>query len=137
LAGTGSVHPAFIGSEPAWARSILGRERLARAYAFGSMLDAGIPLAGGSDCPVEPPSPLAGFEAARHRFGLTPDESLSGPDALALFSSWASRSLGAEEPLSTNGPAHFTVLDGDPVTEPAERVGNMSVLATWVDGEPG
>ena len=31
----------------------------------------------------------------------------------------------------------FTVLDGDPVTEPADRVGNMPVLATWVDGEPG
>jgi predicted amidohydrolase YtcJ len=32
--------------------------------------------------------------------------------------------------------ADFTVLDGDPFETPAEKLGQLSVLAAYLDGEP-
>ncbi|NIU21562.1 MAG: amidohydrolase family protein, partial [Actinobacteria bacterium] len=58
---TASVQPAFIASETTWLEKRMGPERLQRTYPFRSLLDAGAPLAGGSDCPVEPPHPLLGM----------------------------------------------------------------------------
>ncbi len=131
-----SVQPAFIGSEHDWVESILGPERLRRTYAFRSMLDAGIHLAGGSDCPVEPPAPLAGIEAARHRFGMVPGESLTGVEALDLFTAGAARALRADPPLAIESPANLTILDADPVDSPADLVVTTRVVSTWIDGEP-
>lgn len=133
---TASVQPAFIASERDWVETILGPDRLRRTYAFRSMLDAGIELAGGSDCPVEPPDPLAGVEAARHRFGVMPREALTGAEALDLFTVGAARAVQADEPLTTGSPANLTILDADPVELPADRVAATRVMATWVDGEP-
>lgn len=136
LGVTASVQPAFIGSEHDWVETILGAERVRRTYAFRSMLDAGVRLAGGSDCPVEPPSPLAGIAAARHRFGLVPEESLTGDEALHLFTGGAAHALGTTQPLSSEGPANLTILDADPVAVPPTEVSAIKVVSTWVDGEP-
>ena len=85
LGVTASVQPAFIASETTWLEKRVGPERLRRTYPFRSLLTAGAPLAGGSDCPVEPPHPLWGMAAARDRCGLVPEEGLSADQALALF----------------------------------------------------
>ena len=85
LGVTASVQPAFLASEGDWLEKRLGPERMRLAYRFRSMGEAGITMLGGSDCPVEPPDPSIGIEAAVARHGINPDESLTAEQAAALF----------------------------------------------------
>jgi hypothetical protein len=131
------VQPAFMASEATWLEKRIGPERLAHAYPLASMAAAGIPLAGSSDCPVEPPHPLWGMAAARDRAGIKPaEEALSGTEALALFTDGAAEALGEPEPLAVGSPADFVVLDQDPVEASPDELRRAEVLATWIDGEP-
>ena len=139
LAGTGitaSIQPAFLASETEWLEKRLGPERMAHAYPFRTLRELGVPLAGGSDCPVEPPYPLWGMTTARDRAGIVPEEGLDAADALALFTDGAAASLGEPPPLRPGSPADFTVLDRDPVAATPAEVRAARVLATWVDGTP-
>lgn len=135
LGATASVQPAFMASESSWLEKRVGAARLARVYPLAELDAAGVPLAGGSDCPVEPPHPTWGMATARDRAGLTPEQALSGPQALHLFTDGAARAIGEPPPLGVGSPAAFTVLDRDPADEPPERLRDTRVLATWVDGE--
>lgn len=85
LGVTASVQPAFLASEADWLEKRLGPERMSRAYPFRSLLEAGVPLLGGSDSPVELPDPMIGISAAVDRHGVNPDESLTRDQAEALF----------------------------------------------------
>ncbi len=86
LGVTASVQPAFLASEESWLEKRLGPERMKRAYPFRSLLEAGVPLLGGSDSPVELPDPETGINAAVARHGIAPDEALTREQAEALFS---------------------------------------------------
>lgn len=91
LGVTASIQPAFLVSEESWLEKRLGSDRMSRAYPFRSMLEAGIPLVGGSDSPVELPDPETGIEAAVTRHGINPDQALTREQAVSLFAP-----LGAE-----------------------------------------
>ncbi len=132
----GSVQPAFLASEADWLSSRVGDERLPWVYPFRSMLDAGIPLAGSSDCPVEPPHPLWGIAAAVDRHGISPSEALTPLEALGLFTSGAAKALREPEPLAPGSPADFVVLDVDMRNADASTIHNATVVATYVDGQP-
>lgn len=82
---TASVQPAFLASEETWLEKRLGADRMSRAYPFRSMLQAGIPLLGGSDSPVELPDPDTGVNAAVNRHGINTDEALPRDQAEGLF----------------------------------------------------
>lgn len=132
---TASVQPAFMASETAWLEKRVGAGRLSQCYPFRKLLDAGVPMAGGSDCPVEPPHPLPGMATARDRCGIVPEESLTAAEALALFTSGAARSLLEPEPLAVGSPADFVVLDVDPLVATPDELRAARVLATYVGGE--
>lgn len=132
---TASVQPAFLASEATWVESRVGHDRREWLYPFRSLLDAGIPLAGSSDCPVEPPHPLWGMAAAMDRFGIGPDQQLTGAEALAMFTSGAARALREAEPLSEGSRADFVVLDTNPVSAGASQVRDATVLDTFIDGK--
>lgn len=85
LGVTASIQPAFLASEESWLEKRLGADRMGRAYPFRSLLEAGVPLLGGSDSPVELPDPETGINAAVERHGINPDEALSREQAEALF----------------------------------------------------
>jgi predicted amidohydrolase YtcJ len=133
---TASVQPAFLASESKWIGQRVGRDRLGWVYPFRSLRDAGIPMAGSSDSPVEPPHPLWGMAAAMDRYGITTAERLSGTEALDLFTSGGAAALREPEPLSVGSPADLVVLDVDPTTGSAQDVHDATVLETYVDGEP-
>jgi predicted amidohydrolase YtcJ len=135
LGVTASVQPAFIASETTWLEKRVGPERLRRTYPFRSLLAAGAPLAGGSDCPVEPPHPLWGMAAARDRCGLVPEEGLSAEQALALFTTGSATAIGEDASLSPGAAADFTILDQDPVTASPADLRQMGVRGVWVEGE--
>ncbi|HSG79344.1 MAG TPA: amidohydrolase family protein, partial [Acidimicrobiia bacterium] len=134
LGVTACVQPAFLASETSWLEKRLGPERMSRTYPFRSLLDAGAPIAGSSDCPVEPPHPLWGIAAARDRAGLVPEEALDADEAFALFTTGAATAMGADAGLSPGSPADLVVLDTDPRSAPDE-LRTARVLATYVDGE--
>ncbi len=131
---TASVQPAFLASETEWLEKRVGSERMRWTYPFRSLHEAGVPLAGGSDCPVEPPHPLAGIAVARDRAGLVPEEGLDPEDALALFTDWAAAALDEPPPLAPGSPADFVVLDRDPVAATPDEVRATRVIDTWVGG---
>ena len=133
---TASVQPAFLPSETGWLEDRLGPERMRHAYPFRTLHEAGVPLAGGSDCPVEPPHPLWGMAAARDRAGIVPEEGLDPADALALFTDWAAAALEEPAPLAVGSPADFVVLDVDPVEASPAELRRARVLATWIGGAP-
>lgn len=85
LGVTASIQPAFIASESFWLEKRLGADRMSQAYPFKSLLDAGVPLLGGSDSPVELPDPETGINAAVDRHGVNPDQALSREQAETLF----------------------------------------------------
>ena len=85
LGVTASIQPAFLASEESWLEKRLGADRMSRAYPFRSLLEAGVPLLGGSDSPVELPDPETGINAATDRHGINPDEALTREQAESLF----------------------------------------------------
>lgn len=82
---TASVQPAFLASEETWLEKRLGPDRMSRAYPLRSLLEAGVPLLGGSDSPVESPDPRIGIAAAVDRHGINPDQALTREQAETLF----------------------------------------------------
>ncbi len=135
LGVTASVQPAFLPSETSWLRKRLGQQRLRVTYPFATMLQAGIPLAGGSDCPVERPDPLWGMAAARDRGGLTPEEALDPRQALGLFTDGAAVSLRERPPLAVGTPATFVGIDRDPLTGGPDDLRAADVVIAFRDGE--
>jgi len=130
-----SVQPAFMASETDWLERRLGSARLTRTYPFRSLTDAGTVLAGGSDCPVEPPDPLMGMAAARDRCGIIPDQAVTGTEALAMFTDGVTAALGLPQPLALGARAHLTLLDQDPVAVPADGLRTTRIVSTWIDGD--
>ncbi|MCB2224731.1 MAG: amidohydrolase [Actinobacteria bacterium] len=136
LGVTAVVQPSFLTSEAGWLQTRVGPERLAATYAFRTLADAGVPLAGSSDCPVEPPHPLWGMAAARDRAGVVPEQALTAREALDLFTGWAARAIGERRDLAEGAPADLAVLDRDPLAASPDGLRAAGVRATYVDGEP-
>ena len=129
-----SVQPAFMGSETEWLERRMGRERLPLTYPFASLERAGAVLAGGSDCPVEPPDPWSGMALARDRAGIVPAQGLSAASAFAMFTSGAAAALGEADPLSPGSPADLLVVDRDPVEVEPDELRETRVVETFVAG---
>jgi hypothetical protein len=140
-----SMQPTHATSDMPWAPARLGQTRLAGAYAWRRMLDAGVRLALGSDFPVERPSPLLGLYAAVTRQdldglpagGWLPDQRLSMAEAIAGFSEGAAFAAHRDEHLGMIAPgyrADLTCLRGDPHTVEARTVPQLEVHATIVEG---
>ena len=134
LGVTASIQPAFLASESGWLEDRVGAARTAWVYPFASMRDAGVPLAGSSDSPVEPPHPLWGMAAAVDCHGISPAEALSPLEALGLFTSGAARAIREPEPLAIGSAADLVVLDTNLADASANQIHDCTVLTTYVDG---
>ncbi len=101
-------------------------------------------MAGSSDAPVISPDPLLGLRDAvlRRTAGgrvLGPGEELAATDALALYTHQAACAMHRETEIGSLTAGHradFVVLDGDPLTIDPERITDLTVLATALDGVP-
>jgi len=123
-----SMQPIHAIADRAMADSVWG-ERAGNAYAWGRLAEAGVPLAFGSDAPVESPSPLLGLAAAtgwRSSVGWYPALSLSEKDALDAYTLGVAFAAGMEKECGRLAPGYrcdLTVVSGD------------QVVATVVDGK--
>jgi predicted amidohydrolase YtcJ len=109
-------------------------------------VDAGVPLAFGSDFPVEVESPLWGIHAALTRQDeqgqppggwhpeqrLSLDETLRGFTTGAAYASFDEQRLGA---IKVGYRADVTLFDQDFFRIPLERIRTSRVTHTIVDGE--
>ncbi len=141
-----SMQPTHATSDMPWAEARVGPTRLAGAYAWRRVLEAGLPLAFGSDFPVERPDPLHGLYAARTRQdaqgqppgGWLPDQRLTGEEALRAFtvgSAFAAQAETRRGRIARDLEADFVVLPVDPVDGPPLEVRNQAVLLTVVAGQ--
>ena len=141
-----SVQPTHATSDMPWAEDRLGPERVKGAYAWQTFLGAGVPLALGSDFPVERVDPLEGFYAAvtrqdaegRPEGGWYPDQRLSREQALKGFTLGAAYAAFMEDEvgsLEVGKRADFVILSKDIMAVPAQAILETRVLATYLDGE--
>jgi predicted amidohydrolase YtcJ len=121
----------------------LGAERAARQYPFRSLVDAGAPLACGSDWSVSSPNPFLQMETAITRIGpeapdaepLLPDERLDLHTVLRAFtegSAYVNRLDADTGRLAPGTAADLVVLDRDLVANDA--LCETRVLMTMVGG---
>jgi hypothetical protein len=119
-------------------------DRSDQLYAFASWRRSGITVAGSSDAPVITADPLVGLrDAILRRTGqgrvLGPAERLSAGDALALYTTQAAFASHREAEIGSLEPgklADFVVLDANPLGTQPERITDIRVLATVLDGVP-
>jgi predicted amidohydrolase YtcJ len=141
-----SMQPTHATSDMPWAELRVGKERIAGAYAWKSLLDTGARLAFGSDFPVEDANPLLGLYAARTRQdaagnppgGWLPEQRLTGEEALRGFTSGAAYASFAEESrgmLRAGMDADFVGLSVDPVDDPPRALLAGKVLVNVVAGK--
>ncbi len=128
-----SVQPHFNVSD-FWVEQRLGKERASLTYPFASLLRAGVKVVAGSDCPVEPLTPLSGIEAAVNR---TPPEALGVEDAIALYTrnaAYASFDENTKGTIIAGKLADLVILQEDPRKVPPSTISKIRVLKTMVGG---
>lgn len=122
---------------------VVAADRLSEVFRVRSLLDAGIAVAGSSDRPVAPGSPLRGMQSMVQRATAAgvvhgPQERVSAADALAAYTAGAARAARAERHRGTLAPrqaADLVLLGDDPVTVPVEKIGSIEVLTTIAGGQ--
>jgi len=141
-----SMQPTHETSDWRMAEARMGIERLQGSYAWRSMLDNHVPLAFGSDFPVESPNPFPGLAAAISREdehgqpagGWLPQQRLTLEQAFAAFTRGGAYAGFAEDRLGTLEPGHmadFVFIDRD-IFDGAtpQQIRETHVLETYVAG---
>ncbi|MGE3174817.1 MAG: amidohydrolase [Planctomycetota bacterium] len=139
-----SMQPTHLTSDMPWAEQRLGADRTKGAYAWRAFHALGLPVAFGSDFPVEGVDPRLGIFAAvttRAPGGdeaMRPDQRLPVERALRGFTLDAAYAMFAEDQLGTIEPgkrADLTVFDRDLRSCPEDELLQARVLLTIVDGK--
>jgi predicted amidohydrolase YtcJ len=156
-----SMQATHCTSDMAWAGGRLGPERLRHAYAWRSLLATGVPIAGGSDFPVESPNPFHGIHASvtrrprtaarsRRAFdtrdqpaesddpGWQPEQRMTRDEAVRSFTIWnayAARQEHALGSLEAGKAADLVVLSEDVFTCPEEHIPDIRPMLTLLGGE--
>ena len=138
-----SMQPSHLLTDMAWAPARLGPDRIKRAYAWKSFLEAGVTLAFGTDYPVESISPFRGLYSAitRQNEGGTqtfePQEKLTINQAIYAYtqaSAFAEFREHIKGRLEAGYLADFVVLDRDITKSTPQQVLHTQVLRTVVNG---
>lgn len=146
LAGLGIVpvpQPRFLHEIGDTMFEALGEQRTAWMYRHRSLLAAGATVPGSSDRPVAAGAPLLGMQSMVERRSsagrlLGVAEGVDAEEALRAYTAhaaWASKDESNRGRLVPGTHADLVVLEEDPVTVPAARIGSVPVLATFVEGE--
>jgi predicted amidohydrolase YtcJ len=134
-----SVQPRVIASEfSVWsAMEHLGTKRARWLYPLKTLLKEGIRVVAGSDCPMEPLSPLLGIQAAVTR-EFFPEERITVDEALRMYTIDAAYSSGEENikgTVETGKLADLTVLSHNPAKVSSNEIENITVEMTIVGGK--
>lgn len=141
-----SMQPYHAIDDGRWAEKKIGAQRAKGTYAFRSLLDAGVTLAFGSDWFVAPIDPILGIYAAvtrqtldgKHPQGWVPEQKIRVEEALRAYT-WGAAYASFEEAdkgsLEVGKLADVAVLSQDLFAIPAERIRDVRVVLTVMDGK--
>lgn len=140
-----SMQPSHAIGDLYFAPARLGPDRLAGAYAWRALIDAGSIIAGGSDAPVEQGDPRIEFYAAVARKDLKgqsgadwhPEQAVTREEALKMFTLWPAVASFREKDLGTievGKLADFTGFSGDIMTVPEADILTVTPAITVVNG---
>ncbi len=141
-----SMQPTHCTSDMYWAEERVGAERGQGAYLWKSFLKQGVPVAGGSDAPVESIAVLPGIYAAVTRQdakgwppgGWHPEERVTALEAVQMFAKDAAFAAFEEADrgsIALGKRADFTVLTRDVTVIPPADILSTEVALTIVGGE--
>ena len=126
-----SMQPSHLLTDMNWAEARLGPKRAAYSYAWKAFLDAGVPLAFGTDYPVEPITPFRGLYAAVTRMNEAgtksyfPEDKITRGQALFAYTQGSAYAEFAEKRKGKLAPgydADFILVDRDLYTVPAPQL---------------
>jgi predicted amidohydrolase YtcJ len=117
--------------------------QLKHLYPIKTLVENGVHVAAGSDCPVAPADPLIGIYSAITRMSETGEtlgakEGISPTEALRLYTAYGVRTSFEETAKGAITPgkvADLAVLSDDPTAVSPEEVKNITVEATILDGK--
>ncbi len=141
-----SMQPYHAIDDGRWAERRLGPKRAKWSYAWRSMLEAGAPLAFGSDWPVAPLSPIMGIYAAVTRAtldgknpgGWFPEQRLTVEEALRAYTEGSAYAAFQESEKGSIAPGKLgdvVVLSDDLFTISAAKIKDAQVVMTIVGGK--
>jgi predicted amidohydrolase YtcJ len=139
-----SMQPNHLLTDMNWAEDRLGSKRAAYSYAWKAFLNAGVPLAFGTDYPVEPITPFRGLYAAVTRMNESgtktyfPENKLTRGQALYAYtqgSAYAQFDEKHKGKLIPGYDADFILVDRDLYKIPAPAILGTQVRQTSVGGQ--
>jgi hypothetical protein len=139
-----SVQPNHLLTDMNWAESHIGPTRAKHSYPWKEFEDNGIPLAFGTDYPVEPITPFRGLYAAvtrKNEAGTReyyPEQKLTIHEAIAAYTTGAAYAEFAEDKKGQLTPgmlADLVVLDRNITKVPSADILQTRVLRTVVGGK--
>ncbi len=137
------MQPSHLLTDMNWAEARLGPKRAAYSYAWKAFLDAGVPLAFGTDYPVEPITPFRGLYAAVTRMNEAgtktyfPENKITRGQALYAYTQGSAYAEFAEKRKGKLVPgydADFILVDRDLFTVEPPAILSTKVLGTYVGG---
>ncbi len=134
-----SVQPLVIESEFSVYSAIerLGPDRARMLYPLKTLLTEHVHVTGGSDCPMEPLSPLLGIKAAATR-KFFPEERITIEEAFRLYTTeaaYASNEENVKGSIEEGKMADLVVLSSNPLTVHPDKIEGITVLMTIVNGK--
>jgi predicted amidohydrolase YtcJ len=121
-----------------------GEELAASSYSWKTLMDKGVTVSNGSDCPVETPDVLAGIQCAVTRRDLKgsgpylPGEAFTVEQALNSYttvSAHAGFEEGKKGRIAPGMLADFVVLGSNPFKTDPSKLKDIPVLGTYLDGK--
>lgn len=132
-----SIQATHCTSDMPWAEERLGSERVKNAYAYKTLLAQNGWLINGTDFPIEHISPIETFYSSVARKYLT-ENKLTREEALKSMTIWAAKGSFAEErkgSIEIGKEADFVILSADIMTIEDEKIPEVKVMNTFIDGE--
>ena len=132
-----SIQATHCTSDMPWAEDRLGSERVKNAYAYKTLLEQNGWLINGTDFPIEHVSPIKTFYSSVARKHLT-DNKLSREEALKSMTIWAAKGYFAEDrkgSIEIGKEADFVILSDDIMTIEDEKIPEVKVVNTFINGE--
>jgi predicted amidohydrolase YtcJ len=134
-----SVQPKVIATEFAVWSAIehLGVERAKWLHPLKTLLNKGVKVVGGSDCPMEPLNPLLGMQEAVLRESF-PEQRLTVEQALCMYTldaAYCSGEEGIKGSIEEGKLADLTVFAADPTAISKDKIKDINIDFTVIDGK--
>lgn len=124
-------------------KSRVGEERAKTSYSWKTLMDAGLSVSNGSDCPVEAPDVMRGIQCAVTRRSIDgtgpylPEQAFTLDEAIASFTVKGAEASFEETKKGLIAPgffADFTVLGADPFRTEANELHKIKVASCYLGG---